>query len=261
MAAAQSDKGFELEVPIPEELKAFLAKPLCADISLPEPGKVSLQLPSGATLKGIGDITKGIPTNCTLNVSLMMQLGPVLANLECFIRVLKLIKPLIDIVKGLPFPPVKAIADFGVAAKEVMECIVAFTTPAGMIPFVRDILCLIIRMLACLVQQMDSIISLMEKLSLSITAAEGNPTEQALLECAKENAQRAAKAQMQAIEPVMVLLEIAGPLMEIAGVGPIEIPTMGESEDVQQLRGVVNTLEDFVQTLELVVKALGGCPE
>lgn len=261
MAQTQSDKGFNLEVPLPEELKALLATPICADIALPEPGKVSLTLPSGGTIKGIGDVTRGIPTNCSLNISLMLQLAPILANLECFIRVLKLIKPLIDIVKGLPFPPVKAITDFAEAAKEVTECIVHLTTPTGMIPFVRDILCLIIRMLSCLVQQMDSIVSLMEKLSLSIASAEGNPTEQALLQCAQENAQRAATAQLQSVEPVMVILEMTAPLLEIAGVGAIEIPTMGGSEDVEGMRAMVDTLEQFVETLELVVKALGGCPE
>ena len=118
MAVTQSEKGFNIDVPLPEALQEFLAKPRCADISLPEPGSVSLQLPTGGTIKGIGDVTQGIPTNCSLNFSLLLQLGPILANLECFIRVLKVIKPLIDVIKGLPFPPVEAIKDFGEAAQE-----------------------------------------------------------------------------------------------------------------------------------------------
>jgi len=261
VAATQGAPGVSLDVQLPADLQKLLAAPLCVDIALPQPGKVSLQLPSGGTIKGIGDVTRGIPTNCSLNVSLMLQLAPILGNLECFIRVLKLIKPLIDIVKGLPFPPVKAITDFAEAAKEVMECITAFTTPAGIGPFVRDILCLIIRMLSCLVQQMDSVLSLMEKLSLSIAAADGNATEQALLQCAQENAQRAATAQLQSVEPVMVILEMVAPLLEIAQVGPIEIPSIGGGESVEDMRAFVTTLEQLVETLELVAKALGGCPE
>jgi hypothetical protein len=260
-AATQSDKGFNIDVPLPDELKAFLAQPICADIALPEPGKVSLQLPTGGSIKGIGDVTKGIPTNCSLNVSLLLQLGPILANLECFIRVLKLIKPLIDIVKGLPFPPVKAISDFAEAAKEVTECIMAFTTPGGIGPFVRDILCLIIRILTCLVQQMDSIVSVMEGLSLKIAAAEGNAVEQELLKCAQENAQRAATAQLQAVEPVMVILQVAAPLLELAQVGAIEIPAFDGVEGAEQMRGFVDTMQQLVETLELAAKIVGGCPQ
>lgn len=259
MAVTQSEQGFNIEVPLPEELTKFLAKPRCADISLPEPGNLSLELPTGGTIKGIGDITKGIPTNCSLNFSLMLQLGPILANLECFIRVLKLIKPLIDVIKGLPFPPVKAIMDFGEAASEVAECIVKFTTPAGMLPFVRDILCLIIRILGCMLDQMNSLLALMEKLTISFAAADGNAVQQELLKCAQDNAQRSANAQLQAVEPVMVILEIAAPIFEIAQVGPIEIPTFEGVEGVEQMRAFTTTMEGFVDTLQLVADGLGGC--
>jgi hypothetical protein len=259
MAVEQTDKGFNVQVPIPEELQEFLRTPRCAEIALPEPAKVSLKLPTGSEIKGIGDITQGIPTSCSLNFSLLLQLGPILANLECFIRVLKLIKPLIDIVKGLPFPPVKAIKDFAVAAEQVAECIVSLTTPLGMIPFVKDILCLIIRILRCLLDQMKSLVALMEKLSLAMIAADGNATEQALIQCAMDNAQRSANAQLQAVEPVMVLLQIAAPIFEIAQVGPIEIPTMGGVEGFDEMKTFISGIEGFVETLELLAEPLGGC--
>lgn len=259
MADEQSSNGVDIEISLPEELQAFLAKPRCAEISLPEPASVSLELPTGGTIKGIGDVTRGIPTDCSLNVSLMLQLGPILANLECFIRVLKLLKPLIDVIKGLPFPPVKAITDFGEAAIDVAECIVKFTTPVGMIPFVKDILCLIIRILSCMLDQMNSLLALMENLSLSFDAAEGNAVEQELIKCAQDNAQRSANAQLQSVEPVMVILEIAAPIFEIAQVGPIEIPTLEDVEGVEQMRSFVTTMEGFVDTLELLADGLGGC--
>ncbi|MCP4925661.1 MAG: hypothetical protein GY916_06940 [Gammaproteobacteria bacterium] len=259
MANGTASNGFELEVALSEEIASYLAQPICADISLPEPGSVSLELPTGGTIKGIGDVTNGIPTDCSLNVSLMLQLGPILANLECFIRVLKLIKPLIDVIKGLPFPPVKAITDFGEAAVDVTECIVKFTTPLGMIPFVRDILCLIIRLLNCMLDQMNSLLAMMEKLTLSFDAADGNAVEQELIKCAQDNAQRSATAQLQAVEPVMVILEIAAPIFEIAQVGPIEIPTLEGVEGVEQMRSFTTTMGEFVDTLQLIADGLGGC--
>lgn len=259
MAVAETENGLNIDVPLPEGLREFLKQPRCAEISLPEPGNVSLTLPTGGTIKGIGDITKGIPTNCSLNVSLMLQLGPILANLECFVRLLKLIKPLIAVIKGLPFPPVKAITDFAKAATDVGECIVKFTTPAGMLPFVKDILCLIIRILRCMLDQMNSLLAMMEKLSIDLAAADGNAVEQELLRCAQDNAQRSANAQLQAVEPVLVLLEIAAPIFEIAQVGPIEFPTFEGVEGFEEMQTFVGTMEGFVETLELVADGLGGC--
>lgn len=251
-----SDNGFSYQIPIPEELKKYLETPTCLDIGLPDPKQVDLTLFSGAKLKGINFDPTKIPTDCSLNLSLMLQLGPILANLECIIRVLKLIKPLIDIVKGLPFPPAKAITDFGEAAVDVGKCIVSLTTPLGMIPFVKDILIMIVRTLKCILSAMSSILETLEKLSLDMLAAEGNPTEQALIECAKENAQRSAIGQLQAVEPVMVIIGIAGTIFEIAGVGPIEIPTFEGVEEIEDIRTFVSTMEEFVATLELIVDAL-----
>jgi hypothetical protein len=252
----QTDQGLDIQVPLPEALTEFLRAPRCAEIALPEPGNVKLDLPTGGTIKGIGDVTQSIPTDCSLNFSLMLQLGPILANLECFIRLLKLIEPLIAVIKGLPFPPVEAIKKFGEAAVDVTECIVKFTTPAGMIPFVKDILLLIIRILGCLVDGLESIISVMKGISVDLVGAAGNPTQQALLECAQDNAQRSANAQLQAVEPVMVILGIAAPIFEIAQVGPIEIPTLGGVKGVEEMETMVVALGDFVDTLQLIADVL-----
>lgn len=259
MVDDQTDNGLNIKVPLPEELTEFLTQPRCVDISLPEPGSASLTLPTGGTINGIGDVTKGIPTDCSLNVSLMLQLGPILANLQCFISLLKLIKPLIDVIKGLPAPPIKAIKDFVEASDEVVEKCFAAYLGAGMIPFAKDILCLIIRILNCIIDQMNSLLALTEKLSISFDAADGNAVEQELIKCAQDNAQRSANAQLQAIEPVMVILEIAAPIFEIAQVGPFEIPTFGGVEGFDEMQTFVDTLEGFVETLQLVADGLGGC--
>lgn len=260
MAVTQNPEGgVKLDVELPAELARLLAQPKCLDIGLPKPGTATLTLPTGATIKGIADATRGIPTDCSLNVSLLLQLGPILANLECFIRVLKLLKPLIDVINGLPFPPVKAIQDFGEAAVDVIECITALTTPAGIIPFVRDILCLVIRILNCLIDQMESLIGLIGPLQLQLAAADGNAALAASIACAQQNAERSAAAAYASIEPVMLVLELIGPLLEIAQQGPITIPSLAAPEDVEQMNAVVTTLKDFTAALQLIADALGGC--
>lgn len=259
MAVTQSESGaVDARIELPENIKKFLEQPRCADIGLPEPGNVKLSLPTGGTIKGVGDFTKGIPTDCSLNISLLLQLGPILANMECFIRVLKLIKPLIDVINGLPFPPVEAIKNFGEAAAEVTECIVKFTTPVGMVPFVRDILLLVIKILNCMIDQMKSLLALISSLNFQVESAQGNDALLANLECAKDNAQKSANSMMQSIEPVMVILEMISPLLEIAQAPALEIPTLGDVEGVEQMEQFVGSIEGFVDTLQLVVDALPG---
>ena len=230
-----------IEVPLPESLQKALQKPIC--IPLPKPGSAQIQLPTGGTLKGIVDITKGIPDDCSLNFSLVLQLAPVMASIECLVKVLKLIKPLIDVVKALgpPDPPtlIKVVPEFLQAAEAVLPCL-AVPTPAVMIPFVRDILLLIIKLLKCIVGQLKSILAVMGGLALQISSAqaEGNSELMAALECAQANANASAQHMMSAIDPVLVLLALAEPFMGIAGVDPIKTPAIGSAEDIES-RGVV----------------------
>ncbi len=249
-----------IDIALPDDLQEALKQPICADISLPKPGEVKIDLPFGGTLKGMGDITKGIPSDCSLSFSLMLQLGPILANLECFVSLLRLIKPLIDVIKGLPFPPVEAIKEFAEAVPPVLECI-GKIFGLGIPLFIKDLLCLIIKLLRCMIDQLKSLVALLGGLQLQIDAASAEGNEELLksLECAKENAMCSGEAAMQAFEPITLILELAAPLMEMAGAGPIEIPGVAPVEDIEAAEQVIGVLEEFVDTLQLVADGLGGC--
>jgi hypothetical protein len=249
-----------IDIELPEELTSLMEHPICVDMSFDKVKVPSIQLPSGGTIKGIADITKAIPTDCSLTFSLALQIAPLLANLACFVKLLKLIKPLIDVVDGLPTPPAKALKDFADAAVDLAPCLL-IPTPACMIPFVKDILCLIIKLLKCLVQQLKSVAAIMGglKLQLEPATAAGNTELEAALRCAQDNAAATAANAMSAIEPIKVLLELAGPFMGIAGVSPIVIPTFGDASDVESIQQVVATLEQVVEAMTLVADSLGGC--
>jgi hypothetical protein len=88
-----------IDVPLPPELEKFLSEPVC--IPLPQPGKLSIQLPTGGTIKGLVDVTKAIPDDCSLSFSLVLPMLTFLGNFECLFKLLKLIKPLIDIITRL----------------------------------------------------------------------------------------------------------------------------------------------------------------
>src|SRR5215471_17415945 len=131
-----------IDVPLPDRLKQYLAQPHYVDLQLPKPGKVEVCLPLSGRLQGLVDATKAIPDDCSLTFSLLLQLGPIMASIECLIKVLKLIKPLIDIVKSLGPPPdpiklPKAIGDFLPAAEDVLKCVLQ--VQLGVPMFVRDL--------------------------------------------------------------------------------------------------------------------------
>lgn len=247
-----------IKVPLPHKLEKALQTPLC--IPLPKPGKAEIHLPTGGTLKGVVDITKGIPDDCSLNFSLILQLAPVMASIECLVKVLKLIKPLIDVVKALgpPDPPklIQVVPEFVKAAEELLPCLLV-PTPLAMIPFVRDILLLIIKVINCVIGQLKTIISALNLLQLDITEAQadGDSAREAALLCAQKNMNLQAESVMSGIDPILVILSLAEPFLAIAGVNPIKIPTFEAGADLLPL---INTLDTLNQTLQTVADGLGG---
>src|SRR5262249_48627704 len=72
-----------IDIPVSADLQEMFNLPDCAQISLPQPKKLKVSLPGGGTLKAFSDLSKGIPTDCALTFSLLMQIGPFLASIEC----------------------------------------------------------------------------------------------------------------------------------------------------------------------------------
>lgn len=248
-----------IDIKLPDAIQKQLAIPHCVDLSLPKPSLPEIRLPTGGSIKGIADLTKGIPSDCSLNFSLALQIAPIMASIECLVKVLGLIKPLIDVVKNItnPIKLAEVIPDFIKAAEKLAPCLLV-PTPAAMIPFVIDLLKLLIAMLRCVVQQLRSIIAVLDGLEVSIASATqaGNTELLATLECAKGNAQTALGGTMQGIEPIKVLLELAGSFFDIAGVPAITIPPLAPAEDLSALQDTLNTLQQVLDTMQSVLDAL-----
>jgi hypothetical protein len=153
-----------------------------------------------------------------------------------------------------------AIPKFIKAAADLAPCLLV-VTGAPLIPFIRDLLCLIIKALNCFVDQMESVLGVMSGLTLDLNAAmsSGNAELQRTLECAQENAAIAADHLTKSIEPIGVILKLASPLMGLAGVGPIEMPAIGSETDVASLQEVLKTMKGVIGTLQIAADALGGC--
>jgi hypothetical protein len=245
-----------IDVPLPDNVKEYLAQPHCIDLALPKPSKVEVCLP-----QGLVDATKEIPDDCALTFSLLLQLGPIMASIECLIKVLKLIKPLIDVIKAVP-DPIKlgqVVPDFIKAAEDVLPCVLQVTLGVPM--FVRDLLLLIAKLLHCIAGTLKSIAGLMGGIQLSIATAQqnGNGELLAQLQCAQENAQNQAAAAMSSMDVIATILSLAEPFLGIAGVSPITLPTGGSVEDAQSLETTAETLLQVSQTLITIAEALPGC--
>ena len=252
-----------LDIPVPEELREALSAPKCIDLSLPPPKKQTVMLPSGLTLTSLSNAGQNIPNDCSLTFSLMLQIAPLMGSMECVLKILKLLKPLSDAVTSPP-PTPGLIKDIAEAVADLAPCFLMLT-PAGMIPFVRDILCLILKVLNCLIGQLKTSLNFLSGLNIKLGKAQNsdNPDPEliASLECAQQNVLTSMGHLMKGIEPVQAILDLAGPFMSIAGVQAIKLPALGNAEDTQALNKVITTLEEVVTTIQQIVDGLGGCPE
>lgn len=250
-----------IDIPVPDELQELMAAPKCLDLAPPPPQQLKVTLPSGGTLTALHDLGKSIPNDCTLTFSLMLQIMPLMASMECLLKVLKLLKPLSDAVTSPP-PTPKLVKEIVQAVADLAPCFL-MVTPAGMIPFVRDILCLVLALLRCLIGQMKTLNDLLGGLTLQIADAEkaGNRALAESLKCAKDNGLIEMQHLMNGFGPVGVVLDLMSPMMSIAGVGAIKLPALGNDASTAAVDKMLDTLQQTVDTIQSVVDTLGGCPK
>jgi hypothetical protein len=252
----------DVEIPIPDDLKRLFEIPTCEAIALPQAGELKLRLPNGATLSSIADLSKGVPTDCSLAVNLFIQLAPFLASIECLLKVLALLKPLIDVVKSLgpPPDPIKlptAIGDFLEAAKDLLPCFGMIIPGTTIFLFIKDLLLLIIKIIKCMIGQLQTILGIMQGIELRLGEAQaaGNTELAKILECARENATTAAGHAQQSLGPVTNILPLIQSFLELAGVS-FQLPTLGSPEDAAALSETIDKLNDTVTTLESIIETL-----
>lgn len=249
-----------IDIPISPELQALMKVPSASDLKLPQPVDLKITLPTGAVLRAPTDISKGVPTPAAATAALMQQLGPLLGSMECLLKILALLKPLIDVIKGLPFPPVKAIKDFVKAAKDLIPCF-GVVLPTSLIPFIKDILCVIHTMLSSVHDGLKSVVDITEQVSSQMSIAEetGNEELKEALQAAQENAMTSASHLTASLGPIGALLGMVEPIMGLAGLQPFKLPDVGSAADPAALKSVLDAMKSAIDALGNVTQALGGC--
>lgn len=256
----------QIDIKLSEDVQRQLAMPLCADLRLPKPETLKLTLPTGGTIKGIADFTSKLPTDCSMGFSILAQIGPIMASMECLLKVLKVITPLIDVIKALPSLDVitlgTAVPKFVDAAAELVKTCVPIVVGGGpnLLLFIKDLLTLIVKLMKCLIQQLESIANILGPLQLKIQSAQaaGNRELAELLGCAKENALLATEGALTSIEPIIIILELAKPFFDLAPTPPgtIQFPSLAAPEDLETLRTTIDALKGIVDALDAILGAL-----
>lgn len=255
-----------IDIKLPDDVVKRLQPPLCDLLKLPEPAKLNLCTPfGGAKLQGIVDATKAIPDDCAVTFSLLLQLPPLMAPLGCFLKLLGLMKPLMDFFDGASSANLakigQAATDIIPAVKEVVDCFLALI--AGIPMFVKDLILLIAKFLKCIAQTLKSIAELMGGLVISIATAQqaGNQELLKQLQCAQDNAKAQAKAATESTDVIQLIMTLAGPLLGLmpGGAPTITIPTFGSAEDAFALEDTANTMLSVASSLETIANALPSC--
>jgi len=192
----------------------------------------------------------------------VLQLAPFLASIECLLKVLSLLEPLIKIIGGLTsvppsLPGPDVLVKFAKAAEGVMECVVDMLVPgAGLFSFVKSVLILILTFLKCFVTGLASVVDMLSGISLQMGLAQtaGNDELMRVLQCAQDNAMNSADHLQGAIAPVVNLLDLVQPLLALAQI-KVEIPSVTPGADLDGLKSAVHALQDVVKILEEIIEA------
>jgi hypothetical protein len=238
------------DIPVSDKLQEALNGLECDMLKIPKPSPLKITLPMGE-LHALNDLSKGIPNDCSMTFNLMLQLAPFLASITCLLRILKLLKPMTDIVTALAkpkLPPTSAVSDLASAVIEIAPC---FAMPAAVIPFAKDIICFIRAVLQCLLTQLKSVRDMLSGLQLRIEAAAGNDDLLATLKCAQDNAQNSVDNLTSAIEPISAIIQLASPVLQMAGMPSLSLQSPGASpQDLQGLNTMIDTLQGVVDAID-----------
>jgi hypothetical protein len=249
-----------IDIPVNQDLQDALNVLSCDVTGITGSTLPGITTPMGFELPALRNLGASIPDDCALTFSLTLQLMPFMASIACLLRILALLKPLINIISGLPKPPGPGdITDFAKAADDLIEHCIVMISPIALLPFIRDILCFIRSVCNCLATNLQSVQTLMSNLQLRIEQAQGNPDLLNTLNCAQQNAQASAANLNQAIQPIATLMAMVTPIIGLAGKSAnLTAPTIGPDPQVaEDLTPIIATLQGIVTMIDDVLSALG----
>jgi len=223
---------------------------------------LKIRLPTGGTLVAPIDPTQELPSDCSRVFGLLPLAATYLASTQCLLKMIELVGPLTDVLTVLARTPELAAgaAKFLREAQALAPCELA-TNAASAAPFVRDVLCAVLRAVNCIVGQLKNLVAVMTSLASQLEAAKaaGNADLVRALETAQKNAAVRTASVLSSIEAVQSVLDLASPWLAIAGIEPMHLPPAPANADLAALKQLTATLANSTASLQTTVDALGGC--
>jgi hypothetical protein len=198
----------------------------------------AIQLPTGGTLVAFNNPNPPV-SECSTIINLQTQVAPLIASMSCQLKVLKLLKPLIEVINGLPNPTVQAIQAFSSAAAELAPCLLV-SSAASVLPFLKDFLCLEIKSLHCFLRNLEQVMG---------ETRGGRPLP----------AGSQLRTVLDSYPPIVSTWNLAGELFQIVGLTPAQAPVLSGGVDSASLKADQAAVSAFVTSLQTEVDALGGC--
>ena len=221
-----------------------------------------IRLPTGGTLVAPTDPTQDLPSDCSRVFGLLPPVATYLASTQCLLKVLELVGPLAQVVTVLGRTPELAggAAQLLSVAQALAPCELA-TKAVSAVPFVRDVLCVVLRAVNCILGQLKNLVAVMASVASQLPAAQaaGNADLVRALEAAQNNAQVRAASVLSSIDAVQSVLDLASPWFEISGIERVQLPSAPRNADLNALTQLTGTLRSSAASLQIAVDALGGC--
>jgi hypothetical protein len=225
---------------------------------------MKIHLPTSGTLIVPMDPTADAPSDCSTAFSLLSLVAVYLASTQCLLKVLKLTEPMVDIVEILQRSPELAVsgAKFLRVAEALTPCALV-STGFAILPFLRDLECVILRALNCTIGKLKSIVAVMTGLANQLNAAQAARNTDLVreLQAAQTRAQASAAALFVSLEAIQAVLELAGDFFGLAGLQAVQLPPAPAATDLNSLNQLLGSLENFAAALKVASDNLGGCSE
>ncbi len=202
---------------------------------LSDSGPAKIALPSGHALVGFPTFARDTP-DLTSVANVQAQAAAFLAVMTCQLRVLSLLKPLIEIITNLSNPSPTSLQQFARAAVDLRPCL-TMTSPTILQPFLRDLLCVQIKGLAELRESLRAI--------LAGTAGRITPAKLRVL--------------LSRYPPIVELFDLARGFYLLVGIDLPPAPPLSDSTDRGSLQQDSRMLADFIAALKTIGDALGAC--
>ena len=208
------------------------AKPKGCSI-IPRPAPITIPTPFGVELQSVTDLSKGIPNDCSIVHSLMLQLTPMLAGFSCVLKILGVVGALQKFANSPN--PLGEVGNLAKAIDKASDCIGLPINPKPWLDMIKAILQVILAFIGCLIQAFESIRNF--KAGIDLDAEGGTPLLLNTLDCAKGNGDTSLASLLEAMEAIQ-------PLMQI----------------IQTITGIVPGLSDIVKLPTLSLSSSGGDP-